>query len=155
MWCPHPACFLETECHVLLRQCPIEAHHGRSSKGAASVLMTRCGGAPQPSKCHACNSDKSIFDSGQLCHINIRTTHLTKHFTPRQKKKNTEAATQTAQQVDDANSSQHFVKGHLWQQQAHALDNDCSHVKNSCLQRCLQVRWRRHSPLHFCATTTW
>ena len=103
---------------------PFEAHHGRSSKAAASGLMTDCGGAPQPSKCHACNPDQSIFDSGQLCHINFRTTHQTEHFTPRQKKKNTEAATQIAQQVDDANSLHHFVKGHLRQQQAHALDND-------------------------------
>ena len=52
----------------LAMSCPIKQYHGRYSQGAARVLKTRCGGAPQPRKCQWRETQSVQFDSGNVSH---------------------------------------------------------------------------------------
>ena len=74
------------------------------------------------------------------CHINLRTTReqrsTARKVSFEETGKNTKAATQTAQQLGDANRSDPFVKRHLWQQQAHTPNKQNSQVRTVAFTAC-------------------
>ena len=107
--CLRPACFLEAACYVLL-------HYVMPCQATSRSLFTRrhlgtdegFAGAPQASASgerHLCNSEF------HQCNLIQTRWHFIWVNVLRQYTKNiTEAATHTAAQVDDAHSSEDFVK---------------------------------------------
>ena len=91
----------------LAASCPIKQHHGRYSQRAATVMITRCGGALQPRKCQWREIQSVQFDSGTVPHQlenNSQTILRATQRVPSKKqgKPQTQHA-QTAQELGDVN----------------------------------------------------